>query len=76
MLIYLKLGKVRGLTIEIRKDFGRKPFFVKKSCDFETIIDIPYTQFVYTPSNWNPIGKASNGNNKNGQTAKGIGGTH
>ncbi len=55
MLIYIKLGRVRGLHIEINKEFGTKPFFEKKSFASETIIDIPYTQFVFTPSNWNPI---------------------
>jgi len=74
MLIYIKLGKVRGLAVEIQKEFGRKPFFLKKSFDTETIIDIPYTQLVYTPSNWYPIRKASNGNNKTGQASKSFGG--
>jgi len=55
MLIYIKLGSIRALTIEIKRDFGWKPFFAKKSFATETILDIPYTQFVYTPSNWSPI---------------------
>jgi len=81
MIIYLKLGKVRGLSIEINKAFGIKPFFRKKYFATEIQIDIPYTQFVFTPSNWNSqelnsLRKASNGNNKTGQIPKRINGTH
>lgn len=75
MVIYLKLGRVRGLSIEINKEFGTKPFFKKKYFATEMIIDIPYTQFVFTPSNWNPNlldskRKLSHGNNKIGQISK------
>lgn len=81
MLLYVKLGKTRGLSIEFVKDFGRKPLFQKKYFHREIIIDIPYSQFVFTPSNWNSkklnsLRKKENGNNKTGQIPKCVSGTH
>lgn len=70
MFLYLKLGKTRALTIELKKDFGSKPFFQKKSFHREIIIDIPYSQIIYTPNNWFPIRRAANGNNQTQQTTK------
>ena len=81
MLVHLKLGKVRACTLEIEKKFGTKPLFKKNSFGREVIIDIPYTQLIYTPSNWNPkrdstikysTRKASNGNQKIGKTTKRV----
>lgn len=72
MIFYLKLGKTRAMSAEFKKDFGSKPLFEKKSFHRETIIDIPYAQFVYTPSNWFPRREAANGNNKIRQTGKSL----
>jgi hypothetical protein len=82
MMTYIKLGKVRALFIEIKKDFGTKPFFQKNTFHHETIVDIPYVQIIYTSAQWRPRNKifqmpssdvkkiairsASNGNCKKG----------
>lgn len=70
MLTYLKLGKVRGLCIEIQGDFGSRPFFQKNTFNYETIVDIPYAQITYTSSKWIPLRSASNVNEKAHQTKK------
>lgn len=72
MIAYFKLGKRRGLSMEIKKDFGASPIFQKKYFNSEIIVDIPYTQFVYTPGNWIPIRRASNGNEQTGQISKSV----
>ena len=79
MITYIKLGRVRGLAIELKSDFGFKPIFSKKTFHHETIIDIPYAQIAYTSGKWFPLqeklGKlrrsVSNGNKQNGKTSKG-----
>lgn len=79
MITYLKLGKVRGLSIEMNQDLGGRPFFQKNSFHYETIIDIPYIQIMYTSERWVPknrksIRRVSNGNvQENKQTAKRTG---
>lgn len=55
MIIYIKLGKIRGLSLDLNKNFGSRPIFQKNSLHGETIIDIPFGQIIYTPSNWKPI---------------------
>lgn len=67
MITYIKLGKVRGLSIELGKDLGSKPIFKKNTFHYETIIDIPYGQIIYTSEKWSPINRdlkrrVSNGN--------------
>ena len=54
MIQYIKLGKTRGLSFELNRDFGLKPFFQKNSLHHETIIDIPYGQIIFTSSRWAP----------------------
>ena len=80
MLICMKLGKVRELVIEINKEFGVKPVFQKKSFYNEIIVDIPYIQFVYTPSNWNSrrdsIRRTLNGDHENRQAAECVVGAY
>lgn len=78
MIIYIKLGRVRGVSIDLKYDLGCKPFFSKKNFHHETIIDIPYAQIAYTSGKWFPsqakLGKlkrsVSNGNKQNGKTSK------
>ena len=62
MITYIKLGKIRGLAVEFKRDFGGKPFFQKKEFHYETIIDIPYAQIVYTSGRWFPVRRVSNVN--------------
>ena len=91
MIHYIKLGKVRGLSIEINKNFGSKPIFRKNSLHGETILDIPYGQLIFTSGQWKalkpkaikpavtknlPIRRASNVNSQDYQTSKRTGGTH
>ncbi len=54
MIKHIKLGKVRALTLEISNDFGLKPFFKRNKYHYEVIIDIPYTQIIFTSGNWIP----------------------
>lgn len=86
MIAYIKLGKIRGLFVEFNKDFGSSPFFQKNTFHRETIIDIPYAQFIYTSGQWRPkpkrrtlsegtikkipIRSASNVNQENGETTE------
>lgn len=85
MIYYLKLGKVRGLSVEINKSFGSKPIFRKNSLQDETIVDIPFGQIIYTSGRWRafkynarkpvenktlPIRRASNVNSQDHQTSK------
>lgn len=52
MIIYIKLGKVRGLSVEINKNLGKTPLCNKNSFRHETVIDIPYVQLIYTSGRW------------------------
>jgi len=54
MITYIKLGKVRGISIEWIKKFGMAPFFQKNSFHHETIFDIPYGQIIFTSGRWIP----------------------
>ena len=75
MITYIKLGKTRGMSIELNRNLGIKPFFRKNSFHHETIIDIPCVQIIYTASTWCakkrvPIRSAANGNKKDTKTTK------
>lgn len=85
MMTYIKLGKIRGLFVEFNKEFGSSPFFQKNTFHHETIIDIPYAQFIYTSGRWRPVQQkqdkgssvkkipirsASNVNQENGETTE------
>lgn len=52
MINYIKLGKIRAMSVELNRDLGLKPFFEKNSFHHETIIDIPYVQIIYTHAKW------------------------
>jgi len=90
MIYYIKLGKIRGLSLELKKDFGLKPFFEKNTFHHETIIDIPLAQIIYTSGKWTPkkrvirkpvvtktakMRSASNVNSQDDQTTKCLTGT-
>ena len=70
MITYLKLGRVRGLSLELKKDLGSTPFFQKNTFHYETIIDIPYVQITYTSGKWFPKRRASNVNQENGKAGE------
>ena len=75
MITYIKLGQVRGISLEINRNLGLKPFFRKNSFHHETIIDIPYAQFIYTSGRWYPkkrvpIRSAANINEKTNKITK------
>lgn len=77
MIIYIKLGKVRALAIEINKELGLKPLCNKNSFRHEVVIDIPYTQIVYTSGRWCrkkrvAIRSIANGNEETNQTSKNL----
>ncbi len=81
MITYIKLGKVRGLSIELKNDFGLKPFFRKNTFHHETIVDIPYVQITYTSGKWFPVKRklirsASNGNEETNKITKHSGNSH
>ncbi len=52
MILYVKLGRVRGLSVEINKNLGLMPFYQRNSFRHETILDIPCTQIIYTSGRW------------------------
>ena len=54
MIIYLKLGKVRGVSIEVNKKFGVKPLYKTTKHHCETVVDMPYIQLIYTSGDWSP----------------------
>ena len=82
MIVYMKLGRVRGLSIELNHNFGLTPLFRKNTFHHETIVDIPYAQITYTSGRWTPkrrtstcikkipIRSASNVNEENDQTTE------
>lgn len=64
MILYLKLGKTRSISMEYNKEFGASPAFRKTSYRCETIVDMPYTQIIYTSGKWTPIRRAANDEQK------------
>jgi hypothetical protein len=70
MITYLKLGRVRGISLEFKKELGVTPLFIKNTFHYETIIDIPYVQIIYTSGKWFPKRRVSNVNKENGKTGK------
>ena len=80
MNFYIKLGKVRGVFLEINKDFGRKPLYKKTAYHCETVVDVPYIQLIYTSGDWTPrktqkhktIEDAANDDTCTGKKAKQI----
>lgn len=70
MMIFIRLGCVRALNIEFNRDFGIWPFYKKTSYRCETILDMPYTQVIFTSGKWTPLRRASNDTEKTEQTAR------
>lgn len=82
MTYYIKLGRIRGISIELNRELGSRPFFQKNTFHHETILDIPYVQIIYTSGLWVPkkrskalikkipIRSASNVNEETGQITK------
>ena len=70
MVIYIKLGKVRSISLEWNKEFGFAPVFKKRSYRCETIVDMPYSQLIFTSGKWTPIRRAANDEQKNEKIAK------
>ncbi len=60
MILYVKLGNVRAVTMEWNKEFGRGPLFKRTSYHCETIVDMPYTQLIITSGKWKTISRAAN----------------
>lgn len=55
MIFYIKLGKVRAVSVEFNREFAATPLFKKTSFRCETILDMPYTQLVFTSGKWSPL---------------------
>ena len=49
MYIYKRFGRYMAVYGEFSTDLGMKPFFAFKTCNLETIIDLPYVQIILTP---------------------------
>lgn len=55
MIFYFRLGKVRGLSLELNRDLGVKPVYKKTFHRCEIVVDMPYTQVIYTSGRWTPL---------------------
>lgn len=64
MTILIKLGKVRSISIECNRDYGAWPLYKKTGYRCETILDMPYTQIIYTSGKWTPLRRAANDQQK------------
>lgn len=71
-MIHIKLGTVRALNVEVNPEFGFWPFYKKTSYRCETILDMPYTQVIFTSGKWTPVRRASNDTEKTEQAAGDI----
>lgn len=60
MTIYIKLGKVRSISIEWNNEYGLLPLYKKTGYRCETILDMPYTQIIFTSGKWTPLRRAAN----------------
>lgn len=69
MIVHVRLGHVRSLTFEWNREFGFNPIYKKTSYHCETIVDMPYSQLIYTSGKWTPIRRAANDKQKNEKTA-------
>lgn len=49
MFAYYKCGDLAAIYVEFSKSLGLQPFFGIKTCNEETVIDIPYGQIIFTP---------------------------
>lgn len=73
--MFIKLGKIRALNVELNKEFGFLPFYKKTSYRCETILDMPYTQVIFTSGTWTPFRRAHNDCEKIEQTPERLNGT-
>lgn len=55
MIFYVKLGRVRGLSVELSSMLGIIPVYKRISFRCETIVDMPYMQIIYTSGRWSPV---------------------
>ena len=75
MILYIKLGRIRSMSLEFNKTFGGMPFYKKTSYRCETIVDMPYTQLIFTSGKWTPLRRAANDQQKDDQTEQYSSGT-
>ena len=75
MIVYVKMGKVRSMSVEWNKEFGGLPLFKQTSYRCETIVDMPYTQIIFTSGKWTPIRRAANDEQKIEEVAEHSAGT-
>ena len=75
MIILLKMGKIRSMSVECIKEFGKWPLFKRTSYRCETIVDMPYTQIIFTSGKWTPIRRAANDEQKIEEVAEHPAGT-
>jgi hypothetical protein len=75
MTIFIKLGKVRSISIEWRHDYSFWPLYKRTSYRCETILDMPYTQIIFTSGKWTPLRRAANDQQKTKKTAGHFTGT-
>ena len=52
MVIYFKLGKIRGLSFNFDKEFGFLPLIAFHKNHGELFFDLPYCRIIYTPKGW------------------------
>ncbi len=76
MIITIRLGHVRCMSLEWNKSFGFQPAFKKISYHCETIVDMPYTQIIFTSGKWTPLRRAANDKQKNDEAAEYFAGTY
>jgi hypothetical protein len=60
MTIFIRFGKVCSMSMEFNKEFGTRPLFKRTSYRCETILDMPYTQLIFTSGKWTPLRRAAN----------------
>ncbi len=66
MILLIKLGKIRAVSIEFQKElFGFKPFFSCKWVLNELIMDFTHMRIIYTPRNFKPIGRLDHEQTRN-----------
>ena len=75
VIIYFRLGIVRAVTVELNEEFGRPLLCKRKSYHCETIVDMPYTQIIFTSEKWTPTKRAANDEQKTYKTAIDSSGT-
>lgn len=49
MIAYIRCRKIFAIYLEFSRAWGPRPFFRLKTCNGESIMDIPYGQIIITP---------------------------